>query len=201
MKKLLALLIAILSAVLIISTADAASKPKVTDHEKINIYVFRGSGCSHCHEALTFLYGLDGEYDDYINVVSYEVWYSKENSVLAQAVAKRLNDKFEGVPYIVIGEKSFAGFGSDTGTAMINTALEYYQDSKYKDVVASVIKEGNYESISQTLNQAAFDEGITKDYVNSGTTEEKKNDTWVIIAVFAVIIGGFGALIFTARKN
>ena len=200
MKKLLALLVGLLAAVLIVSTANAASKPKVTDHEKINIYIFRGSGCSHCYEALEYLYGLNGEYDDYINIVIYEVWYDKANAALVQAVASKLGDKFQGVPYIVIGEKKFAGFGEGYGEAMIKTALEYYQSSNYKDVVASVIKSGDYGETSETLNEAAFSEGITNTYSDPGTTEEKKNDVWVIVAVFAVIIGGFGALIYSSRK-
>ena len=105
-----------------------------------------------------------------------------------------------GVPYIVIGEKSFAGFGTSTGTEIIETALDYYKDKKYKDVVASVIKAGSYDEVSQTLAEAAYEEGITE-VVPPVIEEEAKDDTWVIIAVFVVIIGGFGALIYSSRKK
>ena len=150
MKKFLGLLIATVATVFFIGNVNAIEKPKVTDHEKINVYIFRGSGCSHCYDALTYLYGLNGEYDDYINVVTYEVWGNQNNSALAKAVAAKLGDEFSGVPYIVIGNKSFAGFGSDTGTEMIETALDAYQSKKYKDVVASVIKAHDYDETSQT---------------------------------------------------
>ncbi len=200
MKKFLGVMIVTLTALFLVGSASAIEKPKVTDHEKINVYIFRGSGCSHCYDALTFLYGLDGEYDDYFKVVTYEVWGNQNNSALAKAVATKLGDEFGGVPYIVIGNKSFAGFGSSTGTEIIETALEAYKNKKYKDVVASVIKSGNYDVVSQALSEAAYEEGITE-VVPPKVEEEKKDDTWVVLAVFVVIIGGFGALIYSSRKK
>ena len=200
MKKFLGVMIVTLTALFLVGSASAIEKPKVTDHEKINVYIFRGSGCSHCYDALTYLYGLDGEYDDYFKVVTYEVWGNQNNSALAKAVATKLGDEFGGVPYIVIGNKSFAGFGSSTGTEIIETALEAYKNKKYKDVVASVIKSGNYDVVSQALSEAAYEEGITE-VVPPKVEEEKKDDTWVVLAVFVVIIGGFGALIYSSRKK
>ena len=200
MKKFLGLIIATIAALLFIGNANAIEKPEVTDHEKINVYIFRGSGCSHCYDALTFLYGLNGEYDDYINVVTYEVWSNQNNSALAKAVAAKLGDEFSGVPYIVIGSKSFSGFGNSTGTEMIETALDYYKSKKYKDVVASVVKAGDYNEVSQSLAEAAYEEGITE-VAPTKVEEEKSDDTWVILAVFVVIIGGFGALVYSSRKK
>ena len=200
MKKIFGLCLALLASFILIGSANAIEKPKVTDHEKINVYIFRGSGCSHCHDALTFLYGLDGEYDDYFNVVSYEVWNNQNNSTLANDVATKLGETMTGVPYIVVGSKSFAGFGSSTGTEIIETALEYYQSKKYKDVVASVIKAGSYGEESQTLAEAAYSEGITE-VIPPELEDEDKDDTWVILAVFVFIIGGFGALVYSSRKK
>ena len=202
MKKVFGLFLAVISAFMFISGPKAIEKPEKTDHEKINVYIFRGSGCSHCYDALSFLVGLDGEYDDYINVVTYEVWGDKGNAALAKAVAAKLGDEFGGVPYIVIGNKSFAGFGSETGTEMIETALKDYKNKKYKDIVKSVLKTGSYEATSQTLAEAAYAEGITDVApINLDEKEENKNDTWVILAVFVVIVGGFGALIYSSRKK
>lgn len=200
MKKFLSMVLVLFASLFLINTVSAIEKPKVTDHEKINVYIFRGSGCGHCHDALNFLYGLDGEYNDYFNVVSYEVWYDQNNAALAKDVASKLGDEFGGVPYIVIGSKSQAGFGEDTGTWIINTALDYYKDEDYKDVVNTVLKAKEYDATSETLDEAAYKENITE-VQPPEIKEEKKNDTWVIIAVFAVIIGGFGVLIFSSRKK
>ena len=128
MKRVFGICLALLASFVLIGNAKAIEKPKVTDHEKI--YIFRGSGCPHCYDALNFLYGLDGEYDDYINVVTFEVWENQNNAKLAKAVAAKLNDEFGGVPYIVVGDKTFAGFGSSTGTELIETALDAYQSKK-----------------------------------------------------------------------
>ena len=201
MKKFLGILLLAIMAFVLVGNVKAIEKPKVTDHEKINVYIFRGSGCSHCYDALTFLYGLNGEYDDYFKVVTYEVWGNQNNAALAKDVAAKLGDQFSGVPYIVIGSKSYAGFGSSTGTEIIETALKAYKNKKYKDVVATVIKSGSYDVVSQTLSEAAYEEGIS-DVVPPQIKEEKKqDDTWVILAVFVVIVGGFGALIYSSRKK
>lgn len=200
MKKFLGLVLVALSALFLVNSAVAIEKPEVTDHEKINVYIFRGSGCSHCYDALNFLYGLDGEYNDYFKVVTYEVWNDSNNAALAKDVANKLGAEFGGVPFIVIGDKSFGGFGEDTGVNIINTALDFYKSKDYKDVVASVLKSKDYKATSETLEAAAYSEGITE-VVPPEIKEEKKNDTWVIVAVFAVIIGGFGALIFSSRKK
>ena len=118
MKRIFGLFLALVAALFLVNNASAIEKPEVTDHEKIKVYIFRGSGCSHCHDALTFLYGLDGEYDDYFTVVSYEVWGNENNATLAQDVAAKLGDKFGGVPYIVVGSKSFAGSTFSKGREM-----------------------------------------------------------------------------------
>ena len=200
MKKFLQVLLFVLVSFIFVGCVHAIEKPEITDHEKINVYIFRGSGCGHCYDALTFLYGLDGEYDDYFNVVAYEVWNNQNNSTLAKDVAAKLGDTMSGVPYIVVGDKSFAGFGSSTGTDIIETALKAYKNKKYKDVVASVLKSKDYEEEAETLSQAAYAEGITE-VVPTQIEDEEKDDTLIILAVFVVIIGGFGALIYSSRKK
>ena len=200
MKKAFGFLLMLVTSFILIGSVSAVEKPKVTDHEKVNVYIFRGSGCSHCYDALTFLYGLDGEYDDYFTVVSYEVWADQNNAALAKAVAKKLGDEFSGVPYIVVGDKAFSGFGSSTGVDIIEEALKQYKNNKYKDVVAAVLKSGNYEATAQSLSEAAYAEGITS-VTPVNLEDEDKDDTWVVIVVFAVIIGGFAALIYSSRKK
>ena len=199
MKKFLKLFVITVLAIFVVGTAKALEKPEVTDHEKINVYIFRGSGCSHCYEALSFLYGLNGEYDDYMNVVSYEIWENQNNASLAKDVAKKLGEELQGVPYIVVGNRSFAGFGESTGTEILETVIKGYKSKKYKDTVASVIKAGNYDVTSQTLQEAAYAEGITE--VAPTKVEEEKDDTVVVFVIFAAVIAGVAALVFSSRKK
>lgn len=201
MKKFVkGLFITLLAFTMASANIKALEKPEVTNHEKINIYIFRGSGCSHCYDALTYFYGLGDEFKDYFNVVTYEVWNNQENAALGKAVASELKKEFNGVPFIVVGETSFGGFGEETGAEVIKAALKAYQNDKYTDVVAKVQKNKKYDIEDENLEQAAYNEGITN--VKPTIVEEKKNsDTAVVLIIFLVIIGGFGALIYSSRKK
>ncbi|MBQ9833786.1 MAG: hypothetical protein IJO33_01180 [Bacilli bacterium] len=194
------LLVALVSFVLIGTNVNAIEKPKVTDHEKVNVYIFRGNGCGHCHNAVTYFYGLGDEFKDYFNVVLYEVWYNEGNSSLGKAVATELGKTFSGVPFIVVGDTSFGGFGDSTGLEIIEEALDAYQDDKYIDIVAKVQKSKNFDIKEETIEEVAYSEGIT-DVEPTIVEEESSNDTIVVIVILLVIIGGFGALIYSSRKK
>ena len=85
MKRFLIILTAILSiSVLSLTNVKAATLPKVTSHDKVTIYIFRGHGCSHCYGLINYLYNNMSKYTDYINVVAYEV--ENENGELVYVV-------------------------------------------------------------------------------------------------------------------
>lgn len=92
--------------------------------DQITIYLFRGKGCGYCKAFLTFLSSITQEYGKYFKLKSFEVWYNENNSALMNEVAKYLNEPAEGVPYIVIGDKVFAGYTTaydeDIKTAITN---------------------------------------------------------------------------------
>ena len=52
-------------------------------------------------------------------IEDYEVWYNKENQTLMNRVAKTRGEVAEGVPYIVIGDKSWHGFAQDYTSGML----------------------------------------------------------------------------------
>lgn len=111
--------------------------------EKVNIYLFRGLGCGHCHDFLEFVSDtLVKEYGDYFNFVSYEVWHNKANSELMNKVMNHFNITKGGVPFIVIDDKFFIGFGSSSGESIINVLKEEFNNSERKDIVKSII-DGN----------------------------------------------------------
>lgn len=105
---------------------------KETD-DQITIYMFRGQGCSHCQDFLNFLASIVEDYGKYFKLESYEVWYDTTNNELKGEVAKTLGDKEGGVPYIIIGKKSYVGFdetvmGEEMKKLIING---YNEDEKY----------------------------------------------------------------------
>lgn len=108
--------------------------------DKIKVYMFRGSSCSHCFDAIVFFASIANEYGKYFNFVSYEVWANKDNSALMEGVAERLGEEASGVPYIVIGKKSWSGF-SDSMADEIKEAIKSEYDKKESeryDVITSV---------------------------------------------------------------
>lgn len=99
--------------------------------EKINIYLFRGKGCTVCRKFVTFLGENIEEYGKYFNLVAFEVYYDVDNSKLMSEVSNFFGDEAEGVPYIVIGDEYFPGFiDTDDYESSIKTAIKKLYDSK-----------------------------------------------------------------------
>ncbi len=79
--------------------------------EVVNLYFFRGEGCSHCAEEEPFLQKLiDEVYQNRLIVHEYEVWYNEENAKLAEQFAKAYGEEMSGVPMTFIGTHFITGF-------------------------------------------------------------------------------------------
>ena len=211
MKKIILSLVTIFM-ILVGSNVKAIEKPEVTKHEKVTIYIFRGDGCGHCANAINYFNKLGDEYADYFEVKTYETWYNENNNKLGKAVAEKFDYEFDGVPFIVVGEKYVGGFGSATGETLIKYALDYYQDKNYKDVVAETLKKIDYEveetSISEALNEEGQANGNTNENTNQNTIGQNygstssagKYDAVIIVGLFVVLIGGIAGLVVVGRK-
>lgn len=86
---------------------------------KVAVYLFRGEGCPHCTEAEEWFKKAKEENGDIFTVIDYEVWYNSENSDLMKKVAKARGENVSGVPYIIIGDKSWNGFTSSYEDGML----------------------------------------------------------------------------------
>lgn len=84
------------------------------DKNKVNIYFFWGSTCPHCKEEFAFFSQIKEEYGDYYNLYTYEVWNNADNAKIMNKFASALNEEVEGVPYTIIGDVSFTGFGESS---------------------------------------------------------------------------------------
>ena len=208
MKKYIILIIAVLG-LLIMPNVKAAKidLPEKTEHEKVKVYLFRGAGCSHCYDFLTYFVDVFKDYEDYFEIVTYESWNDSTNQKLMLAVKKVVGEDEDGaVPFIVVGKDyHLLGFGADSGEEIIKEALKAYQDKKYTDIVAKAIKDEKLEPNAQTVAKAANSEGIKvkSEYLEKeGITDTKKglSDGVVIGIVFAVILLGFGGLVLISRK-
>ena len=115
--------------------------------DKVTIYFFRGDGCPHCADAEEFFDTIknDNEYKDKFEIKDYEVWYNKDNQKLAEKVAKAMGETLGGVPYIVIGEKTWSGYTDAYGEEIKAQITELYNKGEYKDPVIDVL-EGKKDS-------------------------------------------------------
>ena len=133
-KKFGLMLVAFLTILLMPVLANA--------QEKVTIYFFRGEGCPHCADAEEFFDKIkeDKEYKDKFEIKDYEVWYNKDNQKLAEKVAKAMGESLGGVPYIVIGKKSWNGFTDAYGEEIKSQITELYNQGNYEDPVKDVIE-------------------------------------------------------------
>lgn len=199
MKKIILTIIATIMVFVMMPTVNAIEKPEITDHEKVTIYIFRGSGCGHCQHALSYFYSLGDEYADYIEVKAYEVWTNTNNAELATDVAEEVGTEFTGgVPLIVVGEKFIGGFGDDSGEELINYALDYYQDDEYRDVVKEKLSKKTYGETEETLIEAVTAENLVS--TTPAPAEGGKYDAIIVVAIFVVLIGGFAGLVIAGKK-
>ena len=108
------LLIFILS---IVCAADAANN-------KVDIYLFRGEGCSHCAQLEPYLIYLKDEvYKGKINLHEYEIWYNEDNADLASEFLEAYGETDNGVPMTFIGTHYISGF-NDGMQAEIHAAID-----------------------------------------------------------------------------
>ena len=78
--------------------------------DKLNIYIFWGDGCPHCKHLAEFLGEKQSEIGDKISLYTFEVWKDKNNLAFLKSFGKFLGENPKGVPYIIIGNKTYSGF-------------------------------------------------------------------------------------------
>ena len=121
--------------------------------KKVNVYFFRGSTCSHCFEATVFFANIAKEYGQYFNLKAYEVWSNNDNASLMEKVGKKLGDDVSGVPYIVIGKKSWTGYASSYDDAIKSEIKSQYDknSSNRDDVVKNLNVKDSTSSSSDVV--------------------------------------------------
>lgn len=151
------------------------------------IYLFRGHGCSHCAEFLTFLSTLSKtEYGQYFKLRAYEVWYNTANSSLMSSVATSLNTTASGVPFIVIGSKYFSGYSSSMDDE-IKAAIKAEYDATTKTDAVANVNSGNTGTASTTSTTAT-----------TGTTNSKGQVAGLIAVA---VIAAFVVYVVDARRR
>lgn len=126
---------------------ELINKDYKEDDKQTIIYLFRGNGCGFCRNFLSFLNSISEEYGQYFRVVSFEVWYDKDNSALMNKVSTYTNVAATGVPYIIIGEKVFTGYNSDYDEEIKQAIMNQYNKND-KDIFDKITKAEKGNSVS-----------------------------------------------------
>ena len=159
-------------------TTDTTTEEPVEEVSKeVPIYFFFGDGCSYCAAAKKWFKEIESEYGSKFEIKAFETWYSQENAELMQKVAGARKETADGVPYIIIGDKSWNGFDSSYEEDMINQIKSVYaQDVKDRYDIMTLL-------------------------TDSKTSKKDSNasDILVLLAII-VVAGGIGFVIYKARK-
>lgn len=99
------------------------------DENKVNIYFFWGNGCPHCEKEFEFFESIKTEYGDYFTLNTFETWYDEDNREILKQFASNMEDEITGVPYTIIGNKSFKGFSERYEEEMLKAIKEQYKNS------------------------------------------------------------------------
>ena len=193
MKKKILCLVMLLCVLLVPFSAEAKTtkktKKKTTtttqvvakEAKPVNVYIFYGSTCGYCkalHEYTATL-EKDDTIKDKFNIVDYEVWADSTNATLMTKVGAYFNKEVKGVPFMVIGDKTFDGYASSMD-AEIRTTIEEAYKNQTKDVV-STIGTGN------VLKYVA-DAGTAKVEPTKTDNTSSKTAAYIIVGVTVIII-------------
>ena len=126
------------------------SNYKENDDQAV-IYLFRGKGCGYCRKFLTFINSIVNDYGKYFKVVSYEVWYDQNNAELMSSVANKFGDEANGVPYIIIGDKTWNGYAETYDEEIKSQIKKVYNTKKSKRY--DIMKEVKVDTPSKESTQ------------------------------------------------
>ena len=189
MKKIISLfLIFFMSFIIFLPHVNAKEEENI-----VNLYLFHSDTCRHCQEETKLLEELEEEHDN-LRVYKYEI-SNKENSDLLGKVTNIFDVRISGVPFTVIGEKTFSGYSSENTKRTFEAVIEYYSNHGYQDQVGELI--GNIELPTYPIEDNSDIDEYIEDYGNYRINipligeVETKNLTLPVITVLLGLLDGF----------
>jgi len=104
----------------------------------VTAHLFYGNSCPHCAKERLYLKDLQDKYQNF-NLIEYEIYNNLSNSLLLQKVASTLNTEGGGVPFLVIGDKSYVGFAEGITTKEIEARVVECSNKVCDDAVSPII--------------------------------------------------------------
>lgn len=103
----------------------------------LDIYLFWGQGCPHCAAEKAYLSELLPNYPG-TTLHTYEIYYDSDNRSLMQSVGNVIGTNASGVPFLIIGDKSFVGYSEGITSDGIKSRIEYCLENTCPDSVAAL---------------------------------------------------------------
>jgi rhodanese-related sulfurtransferase/glutaredoxin len=145
---------------------------------RVRIYEFWGEGCPHCTKANDFLKKYIEETEG-VELHAYEVWKNEENALKYENVAKALGQEPGGVPFIIVGDKTFYGFDNEDGIGReISEQVDYCKENTCEDTPGKVL--GVIEEESTDTNQVKH---VNVQEANMIIEENKSNENFVLLDI------------------
>lgn len=126
----------------------------------VNLYLFYSNTCSHCEAEMKLLDELQEDYDN-LRIYKYEISEDK-NSLLLSKVSEIFNTNVTGVPFTIIGEKTFFGYSEENSKKKFVGTIEYYSSHGYVDKVGEYL--GNELPTYEIDNNDITVDEYIKDY-------------------------------------
>ena len=111
--------------------------PQAKAANSVDLYLFYGDGCPHCAHEKEFLSSIQDKYPN-LSIHSYETWYNEQNIQKLENVGTYLNKDISGVPFTIVGDRTFTGYSDSIGK-QIEQAIVYYSENKYDGDIAGII--------------------------------------------------------------
>lgn len=158
MKKIIKFVLFLL---LIIPTSTLALSKDYNDYvgkyynikndEKVNIYIFYSKICPHCQKEEKYFETLKEKYQDKINIYTYEVTENKTNNEIMKSLKKELKENSQGVPFTIIGSKTFLGYDESLNERIENTIESYLDENTKTDNTYTIPILGKIEAKNASI--------------------------------------------------
>ncbi len=113
------------------------SAQQTSERSPVTVHMFWGTGCPHCAKAHAFLERLV-ETQSYVHLELYELSEGEENRALFRKALDAFGVETPAVPFIVIGERYFIGYGDDETTgSLLKAEIERCRLSACPDIIGS----------------------------------------------------------------
>lgn len=123
----------------------------IKNDDKVNIYLFYSKICPHCQKEEKYFETLKEKYQDKINIYTYEVTENKTNNEIMKSLKKELKENNQGVPFTIIGSKTFLGYDESFNERIENTIDSYLNENTTTDNIYTIPILGKVEAKNASI--------------------------------------------------